>query len=65
MRHQCEVCDSVNVTVKVKDTAADNVPAEVSYKCNTCGEYAYFVYGHYEDGHCRFRLIPDATTYPE
>jgi hypothetical protein len=59
MRYQCEVCDSVNVTVKIEDYAADHVPAEISYKCNTCGEYAYFAYGHYEDNRYNFRLIED------
>ena len=59
MRHQCNVCKSVNVVVKIEDTASDNVSAEISYKCLSCGEYAYFAYGHYEDGRFNFSIIPD------
>lgn len=59
MRHQCEVCESLNVTVTVHATASDNEPAEISFRCNKCGEYAYFAYGHYEDGRCRFRMAAD------
>ncbi len=41
--------------------AADNVPAEISYKCNSCGEKAYFAYGHYEESRFMFSIIPDCN----
>jgi hypothetical protein len=57
MRYKCDVCDSSNVTVTVEATAGNNVPAEVSYACNTCGESAYWAYGHYEGDVCRFSAL--------
>ncbi len=67
MRYQCAVCDSVNVSVSVETTAGDNVPAEISYECKTCGECAFFAYGHYDDFRFNFRLIDEADTaqYPQ
>jgi len=59
LRHKCNMCDSVNVVVKTEGTASDNVPAEISYKCLSCGEFAYFAYGHYEDNRFNFSMIPD------
>lgn len=50
MSYICNTCKSTDVTVK----ALDNVPAEISYKCNDCGEHAYFAYGHYENDHFPF-----------
>jgi hypothetical protein len=47
------------VAVKVEDTASDNLPAEISYKCLSCGEFAYFAYGKYEDNRFEFSIIPD------
>lgn len=49
MKHKCNACDSINVSVEIKDYAGDHVPAEIEYLCLTCGNYAYFAYGNYED----------------
>jgi hypothetical protein len=59
MKYKCDVCDSTNVVVKVEATAGDNVAAEISYLCNTCGEYAFYAYGYYQDDRCMFSLIFD------
>jgi hypothetical protein len=54
MSYMCNTCKSINVTEEVMDTAADNVPAEISYKCKDCGESAYYAYGKYESNYFPF-----------
>jgi len=46
----CSKCRSSKVKEEILATAGDNVPAEVLYTCEDCGEWLnFFAYGNWED----------------